>query len=221
MPSLPAASPKQLASPPQCVAIAGMLGALKRVFDFGVSAALLILLLPLIAVLAILIKCHDGGPIFHRRRVLGPKGEFNAFKLRSVRVDADEVLKNDPSLRREFEVNFKLKSDPRVTPLGRMLRKASLDDLPQRWNVLIGQMSLVGPRMISSAELQKFGDAGWIFRCFKPGITGYWQVQGRQDVSYAQRIEMDLFYVSHWSLLLDFRILIKTPIRVLRGAGAY
>jgi lipopolysaccharide/colanic/teichoic acid biosynthesis glycosyltransferase len=75
--------------------------------------------------------------------------------------------------------------------------------------------------MISSAELQKFGDAGWIFRCFKPGITGYWQVQGRQDVSYAQRIEMDLFYVSHWSLLLDFRILIKTPIRVLRGAGAY
>src|SRR5215471_2984719 len=211
----------QLDSVPQGMPIAGTRGILKRFVDLGVSAALLILLLPVIAFLAILIKCHDGGPIFHRRRVLGPKGEFNAFKLRSMRVDADEVLKNDPSLRREFEVNFKLKNDPRVTPLGRMLRKASLDELPQLWNVLIGQMSLVGPRMITSAELQKFGDAGWIFRYFKPGITGYWQVQGRQEVSYAQRIEMDLFYVNRWSLLLDFKILIKTPIRVLRGAGAY
>jgi lipopolysaccharide/colanic/teichoic acid biosynthesis glycosyltransferase len=215
------ASQTQLDHPPQCLPIAGTRGALKRLVDLGVSAALLTLLLPVIAFLAILIKCHDGGPIFHRRRVLGPKGEFNAFKLRSMRVDADEVLKNDPSLRREFEVNFKLKNDPRVTPLGTMLRKTSLDELPQLWNVLTGQMSLVGPRMITSAELQKFGDAGWIFRSFKPGITGYWQVQGRQEVSYNQRIEMDLFYVSHWSLFLDFRILIKTPIRVLRGAGAY
>jgi undecaprenyl-phosphate galactose phosphotransferase len=221
MQTLMTASQTQLDHPPQCMPIAGTRGVLKRLVDVGISAALLILLLPVIACLAILIKCHDGGPIFHRRRVLGPNGEFNAFKLRSMRVDADEVLKNDPSLRREFEVNFKLKNDPRVTPLGAMLRKTSLDELPQLWNVLAGQMSLVGPRMITSAELQKFGDAGWIFRCFKPGITGYWQVQGRQEVSYAQRIEMDLFYVSHWSLFLDLRILIKTPFRVLRGAGAY
>ena len=159
--------------------------------------------------------------MLYRRRVLGPKGEFNAFKLRTMRVDADAVLKKDLSLCREFEVNFKLKNDPRVTPLGAILRKASLDELPQLWNVLAGQMSLVGPRMITAAELQKYGDAGWIFRRFKPGITGYWQVQGRQEVSYSQRVEMDLFYVSHWSLFLDFKILFKTPIRVVRGAGAY
>ncbi len=201
--------------------IAGVHGALKRFLDIGVSAALLMLLFPVIAVLAFLIKGQDRGPIFHRRRVLGPRGEFNAFKLRTMRVDADAVLKNNPSLRREFEVNFKLKNDPRVTPLGAILRKASLDELPQLWSVLIGQMSLVGPRMITSAELEKYGDASWIFRCVKPGLTGYWQVQGRQEVSYAQRVEMDLFYVNHWSLLLDFKILIKTPIRVVRGSGAY
>jgi len=182
---------------------------------------LLLLLFPVIAILALLIKCQDRGPMLYRRRVLGPKGEFNAFKLRTMRVDADAVLKKDLSLCREFEVNFKLKNDPRVTPLGAILRKASLDELPQLWNVLAGQMSLVGPRMITAAELQKYGDAGWIFRRFKPGITGYWQVQGRQEVSYSQRVEMDLFYVSHWSLFLDFKILFKTPIRVVRGAGAY
>jgi lipopolysaccharide/colanic/teichoic acid biosynthesis glycosyltransferase len=82
-------------------------------------------------------------------------------------------------------------------------------------------MSLVGPRMITSAELEKYGAAGWIFRCARPGLTGYWQIQGRQDVSYAQRVEMDLFYVTHWSLSLDLKILVKTPIRVVRGAGAY
>ncbi|HMF90005.1 MAG TPA: sugar transferase [Candidatus Angelobacter sp.] len=201
--------------------IAGVRGALKRTLDIGVSAVSLVLLLPLIAVLALLIKCHDRGPVFHRRRVLGPNGEFNAFKLRTMRVDADAILKKDPRLRHEFEVNFKLKHDPRVTPLGAILRKASLDELPQLWNVLAGQMSLVGPRMITSAELHKYGDAGWIFRRFKPGITGYWQVQGRQEVSYTQRVEMDLFYVSHWSLFLDFKILFKTPIRVVRGAGAF
>jgi lipopolysaccharide/colanic/teichoic acid biosynthesis glycosyltransferase len=205
----------------QCMPIAGARGAVKRLLDIGVSAVLLILLLPVIAVLGLLIKCQDRGPVLYRRRVVGPRGEFNAFKLRTMRVDADVILKNNPSLRREFEVNFKLKKDPRVTPLGAILRKASLDELPQLWNVLIGQMSLVGPRMITSAELGKFGDAAWIFHCVKPGLTGYWQVHGRQEVSYTQRVEMDLFYVSHWSLWLDFKILFETPIRVVRGAGAY
>ncbi len=193
----------------------------KRVFDIGVSLILLILLSPVIAVCALLIKLQDRGPALHRRRVVGPQGEFDAFKLRTMREDAGDILDRDPLLRREFEVNFKLKNDPRVTPLGAVLRKASLDELPQLWNVLAGQMSLVGPRMITPAELEKYGDAGWIFRCVKPGLTGYWQTQGRQEVSYAQRVEMDLFYVTHWTLLLDFKILVKTPIRVVRGAGAY
>jgi len=182
---------------------------------------LLILLLPLLAALALVIKCHDGGPVFFRRRVVGPKGPFDAFKLRSMRVDADQILLRDPELRQEFEVNFKLKDDPRVTAVGAILRKASLDELPQLWNVLKGEMSLVGPRMITSAELEKYGEAEWIFHCMKPGLTGYWQIQGRQQVSYGRRVEMDLFYVQHWSLLLDLKILMKTPMRVFRGEGAY
>ena len=195
--------------------------ALKRGLDILLASMLLILLFPVIAVLAVLIKCQDGGPIFYRRRVVGLTGDFDAFKLRSMRVDADEVLKRNPSMRQEFELNFKLKQDPRVTPLGAVIRKASLDELPQLWNVLKGEMSLVGPRMISPPELEKYGDSGWIFRCVKPGLTGYWQIQGRQEVSYESRVALDLFYVKNWSLMLDLKIILRTPLRVARGAGAY
>jgi len=114
-----------------------------------------------------------------------------------------------------------LQDDPRVTPFGRFLRRTSLDELPQLWNVLKGEMSLVGPRMITPPELNKYGEAAWIFNCMKPGLTGYWQVHGRQGVSYERRIEMDVFYVENWSPALDVAILLKTPLRVLRGAGAY
>lgn len=216
-----AAGQAQLEAPSRRSPITGARRILKRSVDIGVSFFLLVLLFPAIAVLALFVKLQDGGPMFHRRRVVGPKGEFDAFKLRTMRVDADDILDRDPSLRREFEVNFKLRGDPRVTAMGAVLRRASLDELPQLWNVLAGQMSLVGPRMITPAELEKYAGAGWIFRCVKPGLTGYWQIQGRQTVSYAQRVEMDLFYVNHWSLALDFKILIKTPLRVARGAGAY
>jgi lipopolysaccharide/colanic/teichoic acid biosynthesis glycosyltransferase len=194
---------------------------LKRAMDVAGATFLLILTAPVIATLALLVKLQDGGPVIHRRRVVGPEGEFDAFKLRSMRVDADEILRRDPALRREFEVNFKLKDDPRVTAVGTFMRRTSLDELPQLWNVLTGEMSLVGPRMITPAELKKFGEAGWIFRCVKPGLTGYWQIQGRQEISYENRVAMDLFYVQNWTLALDLKILVKTPLRVLRGAGAY
>jgi lipopolysaccharide/colanic/teichoic acid biosynthesis glycosyltransferase len=193
----------------------------KRVLDLVGSVLLLVLCAPLLAALAVLIKCQDGGPVFFRRRVVGPRGAFDAFKLRSMRIDADEVLRQNSTLRQQFEINFKLKDDPRVTTVGAILRKASLDELPQLWNVLKGEMSLVGPRMVTPAELTKYGEAEWIFRCVKPGLTGYWQVQGRQQVSYDRRIEMDLFYLQHWSFLLDLKILVKTPLRVFRGVGAY
>jgi lipopolysaccharide/colanic/teichoic acid biosynthesis glycosyltransferase len=196
-------------------------GAAKRALDLLIGALLLLASLPLIALLALLVKLQDHGPMFYRRRVVGPKGDFDAFKLRTMCVDADKVLQQNSSLLREFAVNFKLKKDPRITPLGSFLRKASLDELPQLWNVVKGEMSLVGPRMITPPELEKYGTASWIFRCVKPGLTGYWQVQGRQEVSYQQRIEMDLFYVKNWSLAFDLRILMKTPFRVFRGAGAY
>jgi len=194
---------------------------LKRALDIIGSALLLVLLSPVLALLALLIKLQDGGPVIHRRRVVGPRGEFDAFKLRSMRVDADDMLRNDPALRREFEINFKLKQDPRITRLGAFMRKTSLDEFPQLFNVLRGQMSLVGPRMITPAELVKFGDAAWIFSAVKPGLTGYWQISGRQEISYDQRVAMDLYYVQHWSLLLDFKILVMTPLRVVRGSGAY
>jgi lipopolysaccharide/colanic/teichoic acid biosynthesis glycosyltransferase len=194
---------------------------LKRAMDVTGSAILLVLLSPVIALLALIIKLQDGGPVIHRRRVVGPGGEFDAFKLRSMRADADEILKKDPTLRKEFEINFKLKQDPRITRIGALIRRTSLDELPQLFNVLRGQMSLVGPRMITPAELKKFGEAAWIFSAVKPGLTGYWQIQGRQEVSYDERVAMDLYYVQHWSLLLDLKILLMTPLRVVCGSGAY
>jgi lipopolysaccharide/colanic/teichoic acid biosynthesis glycosyltransferase len=193
--------------------------ALKRSIDLVGALCLLVLSSPLIFILAMRIKHHDGGLAFFRRRVVGPKGEFDAFKLRTMRVDADEVLQSDPLLRRRFEVNFKLKDDPRITAVGAWLRCNGLDELPQLWNVLKGEMSLVGPRMITPIELKKYGDAAWIFSEMKPGLTGYWQVSGDQLAGYQRRIKMDLFYAEHWSLLFDLKLLIKTPARVLRGSG--
>jgi len=201
--------------------IAGMGRRMKRALDIAIASLALIFLAPVLAMLAILIRLQDGGPALYRRRVVGMTGDFDALKLRTMRTDADEILSKDPSLRQEFEVNFKLKDDPRVTRLGAFLRKASLDELPQLWNVLRGEMSLVGPRMINPAELDKYGEAAWIFRCVKPGLTGYWQVHARQEVSYDERVKMDLFYVRNWSLWFDLKILAMTPLRVLRGAGAY
>ena len=192
---------------------------LKRSVDIAGASVLLLLSAPLICFLALRIKLHDGGRALFRRRVIGPSGEFDAFKLRTMRVDADEVLRHDANLRREFEINFKLKDDPRVTSIGKLLRRTGLDELPQLWNVLTGQMSLVGPRMITTIELKKYGDAGWVFDAMKPGLTGYWQVNGDQQAGYDRRINMDLLYVENWSLLFDLKILIKTPARVLRGSG--
>lgn len=188
----------------------------KRAVDICGSAILLLLSAPLITILAARIKLHDSGPVFFRRRVIGLQGEFDAFKLRTMRVDADDVLHRDAEMRRQFEINFKLKDDPRVTAIGAMLRASGLDELPQLWNVLKGEMSLVGPRMITPAELKKYGEAGWIFDSMKPGITGYWQVQRDQNTGYDKRVEMDVFYVESWSLWLDLKILMATPLRMLR-----
>lgn len=188
----------------------------KRAVDICGSVVLLLLSAPLIIILAARIKLHDGGAAFFRRRVTGMHGEFDAFKLRTMHVDADEVLRRNVELRRQFEINFKLRNDPRVTAIGAKLRTSRLDELPQLWNVLKGEMSLVGPRMITPAELKKYGEASWIFDSMKPGITGYWQVRGNQDAGYDKRIEMDLFYMEKWSLWFDLKILMATPLRMLR-----
>jgi lipopolysaccharide/colanic/teichoic acid biosynthesis glycosyltransferase len=195
--------------------------ALKLTLDVVVAGTSLIILAPALFVISVLIKLEDGGPVIYRRRVVGRTGEFDAYKFRSMRVDADAILANDVRLRREFEKNFKLISDPRVTRVGRWLRKLSLDELPQLVNVLVGEMTLVGPRMITAPELDKYGPAKALLLSVKPGLTGYWQVYGRQEVSYAERVKMDLFYIQNWSLHLDMRLLLMTPVRVLKGTGAY
>ena len=194
---------------------------LKRLIDIVGSVLLLTLFAPLIAVCALLIKWQDGGAAFYRRRVVGLNGEFDAFKLRTMCPDADAILQQSPNLRREFELNSKVRNDPRITALGAWLRKLSLDECPQFWNVLRGEMSLVGPRMITLAELKRYGEAGWIFHATKPGLTGFWQVQGRQEIPFEQRVQMDLYYVQNWSLGLDCKILLRTPLVVVRGVGAY
>ena len=194
---------------------------LKRFIDLAGSSLLIALLSPLFVALALLIRVVDGSPVIYRRRVVGPRGEFDAFKFRSMRPDADAVLDTDSTLKQTYSENFKLKSDPRVTKLGSFLRKYSLDELPQLFNVLCGQMSLVGPRMITAPELTKYGCYQELLLTMKPGITGHWQVQGRQDVEYAERVRMDVEYITHWRVVMDLKILMITPWRVISGKGAY
>ena len=193
----------------------------KRGLDLFVAGLLLLLCSPLFCLVALLVRLQDHGTAIYRRRVLGPKGEFFAYKFRTMRMDADQVLAADPHLKRIFERNFKLENDPRVTKLGAFLRKYSLDELPQLINVLKGEMSLVGPRMLTAPELGKYGTLKEVILRVKPGMTGYWQVNGRQEVSYDERIRMDVHYIRSWNLLLDLYILCKTPFKVIKGEGAY
>ena len=192
----------------------------KRAIDLIGATTGLLLLSPVFLLVGILVKLQDGGPIFYRRRVMGAHGAFDAFKFRSMHPDADARLRSDPGLRKEFQRNFKLINDHRVTHLGTVLRKYSLDELPQLVNVLRGDMSLVGPRMITSQELEKYGEHQDLLLTVKPGLTGFWQVNGRQDIEYSQRVKMDIYYICHWSLALDILILLKTPWTVVKATGA-
>lgn len=185
------------------------------------ACVLIFLFAPLLGLLCALVIAEDGWPIIYRRRVVGKDGLFDAYKFRSMRKDADAILAADSILKKEFELNFKLKNDPRITTVGRVLRKLSLDELPQLFNILRGQMSLVGPRMISPDELDKYGPNKDTLLSVKPGLTGYWQVNGRQRVSYEERMQMDLHYINNWSLGMDLKILFKTPYVVLKREGAY
>jgi lipopolysaccharide/colanic/teichoic acid biosynthesis glycosyltransferase len=194
--------------------------ALKIMIDQIGSGALLLLLSPVFCLVGALVALDGGWPIIYRRRVVGTNGEFDAFKFRTMRKDADAILAADPILKAEFEQNFKLKNDPRLTRLGSFFRKSSLDELPQLFNVLKGQMSLVGPRMITLAELEKYGESKKLMLTVKPGLTGYWQVNGRQKVSYVERVRMDVYYIQNWNLRMDIRILLQTPLKVLRKEGA-
>ncbi len=193
----------------------------KRVIDIAGSVLGLVLLAPVLPIVALLIKLEDAGPVIYRRRVVGQQGEFDAFKFRSMCRLADEILDSDTTLMREFARSYKLVNDPRVTRIGRLLRTTSIDELPQLVNVLLGQMSLVGPRMITKAELPKYGVSSRTLLSVRPGMTGYWQTERRQKASYEERVQMDMYYIRNWSLFFDLKILLKTPWAVIKAEGAY
>ena len=197
--------------------------ALKSMLDYTLIVTSLLVLLPLFALISLFIKLDSPGPIFHRRRVLGIGGqEFDAFKFRTMVVNGTEVLAQHPELLAELQANHKLKEDPRITRAGQWLRRASLDELPQVFNILLGQMSLVGPRMISPAEAEMYGQMKHNLLTVKPGLTGLWQVSGRSDLSYDERVRLDMQYIRNYSIWLDLQILIfQTLPAVLKGSGAY
>jgi lipopolysaccharide/colanic/teichoic acid biosynthesis glycosyltransferase len=194
----------------------------KTVLDYVGSAIGLLLLSPLLPFVALAIKLDSPGPVFHRRRVVGLHGrEFDAYKLRTMIRDADAFLQAHPELRDEWEQTGKLHDDPRLTRVGRVLRRYSLDELPQLFNVLKGQMSLVGPRMITPAELDHFGRWRHNLLTVKPGMTGLWQISGRADLSYEERVRLDMQYIRNYTIWLDLKVLLNTAWAVLVRRGAY
>lgn len=195
---------------------------IKRIIDILISVTALFVCMPLLMLSALAIILDSPGPVLYRRRVIGKGGvPFDALKLRTMVENEEDEVRRDEKLAEEFSNNHKLRNDPRVTRIGKILRKYSIDELPQLVNVLLGQMSLVGPRMISFPELEKFGTWSYTVLETKPGITGLWQVSGRSDLPYEERIWLNVYYVQNRSLLLDLNILTKTIPVVLSGRGAY
>jgi exopolysaccharide biosynthesis polyprenyl glycosylphosphotransferase len=194
----------------------------KRVFDFVFSGMLLVLLAPLFFVVAVLVKCTSPGSILFRQTRVGlNKRQFQIYKFRTMVANAEQIQEELLPMNEMAGPVFKISNDPRVTALGRVLRKTSIDELPQLFNVLRGDMSLVGPRPMSTRDVSRFSEA-WLMRRFsvKPGITGLWQVSGRSNTSFDRWIELDLKYIDDWSLALDLSILLKTVPAVVRGTGA-
>ncbi len=203
----------------------------KRALDILVSLAALALALIPMMILAVCIRLESPGSPLHRRRVLAwQKWEesgndalqtFDAYKLRSMISDADDYLRRNPHLLEAFQKDWKLENDPRITRFGAWLRSTSIDEFPQLLNVLAGQMTLVGPRMITAPELARYGGDGARLLSVKPGLTGLWQVSGRQELSYEERVRLDMTYIESRSLRLDIQILFKTVACVMQRKGAY
>lgn len=198
----------------------------KRAMDIAIAGTALLAALPFFLIVGALVRA-DGGPAFFAHPRIGRGGRiFGCLKFRSMVVDSqarlEALLAADPAARAEWETTRKLKNDPRITRIGRFLRATSLDELPQLLNVLRGEMSIVGPRPVTQSELDSYyGAAAAHYLSVRPGITGLWQVSGRSDTSYAQRVALDVAYVSQPSLLADLRILVKTPVAVLSRRGAH
>jgi lipopolysaccharide/colanic/teichoic acid biosynthesis glycosyltransferase len=198
----------------------------KRGFDIVMALLLGIPMLLLAVIICIAIRAESAGSIFYRAVRVGKHGRlFGCLKFRSMYRDADVVLtrllEEDPRLRAEYECRHKLERDPRITRVGRLLRRFSLDELPQLWNVFKGDMSIVGPRPYNAVEIPALGDRARIIQQVRPGLTGLWQVSGRANTSFAERVALECTYVAQHSLRLDLYILVRTVWVVLSGDGAY
>jgi lipopolysaccharide/colanic/teichoic acid biosynthesis glycosyltransferase len=195
---------------------------MKRSMDIGGSLAGLLLLILLLPFIALFILWEDRGPIFYKQERIGLYGRpFRTYKLRSMITNADAYLAQHPELLQSWRQSGKLRDDPRITRIGKFLRRTSLDELPQVLNVLRGEMSLVGPRAIQAAEVRAFDELAELRQMVKPGLTGLWQISGRSHTSYGQRALLDCTYVLECSIAVDLSILIRTLPVVLRGEGAY
>jgi lipopolysaccharide/colanic/teichoic acid biosynthesis glycosyltransferase len=196
--------------------------AVKRAIDVVIGligSAVTLLLTPIVW---LFVNLEERGPVFHMREFVDSDGQIRYYpKFRTMLKDADDVLKRDPELKAAFLRQFKLKDDPRLLRVGRVMRRVSLDEFPQFFSVLTGKLTFVGPRVISGEERHRYGPLLPKLLSCKPGLTGFWQVMGRQTTSYQERVRMDMFYIDRWSIWLDLVIIAKTVWKVLKTEGAY
>lgn len=198
----------------------------KRFIDIFLLVVSCPVTIPVVAIVAVIVKLTSPGPVFYGHKRIGKNGkEFKCWKFRSMVVDADKqlekILAESPEMRAEWEKDRKFTNDPRVTKVGKFLRKTSIDEIPQFFNVLIGEMSFVGPRPVTRPELAKYGSKADFILLAKPGLSGMWQISGRSDTGYEERITLDSYYIQNWSVWLDIWIILRTVIVVLKGKGAY
>ena len=195
---------------------------IKRVIDVILASVALILLSPLFAIIAIAIKIDSKGPVFFAHKRIGKNGKIiKLYKFRSMVINAEELIKSfTPEQMRDYKENYKLTNDPRITKVGKFLRKTSLDELPQLINIINGDLSIIGPRPVVADELEKYGVNKDKFLSVTPGLTGYWAANGRSNTTYEQRMEMELYYIDNLSLKMDIKVFFKTILSVLKKEGA-
>ena len=194
----------------------------KRIIDILLSFVGLIVLSPIFLLIGIIVKIDSRGPVFFLHKRIGKNGrEIKIYKFRTMHKNAEEMIRDfSEEQMKEFEENYKLKDDPRITKVGKILRKTSLDELPQILNILKGELSIIGPRPVVTSELEKYGPNKNKLLSVKPGLTGYWQANGRSSTTYEERMDMELYYVDNRSLWLDIKLFFKTIISVIKKEGA-
>lgn len=194
----------------------------KRIMDIVISLIALIILSPVFLIIAISIKIESRGPVFFVHKRIGKNGKImKMYKFRTMVPNAEELIKEFTQQQlKEFKENFKLENDPRITKVGKFLRKTSLDELPQLINILKGELSIIGPRPVIGEELEKYGENKSKFLSVTPGLTGYWAANGRSNTSYEQRMDMELYYIDNMSWKMDVKVFFKTIVSVLKKEGA-